>query len=364
MPWIEPEKTLQLTYDQGWDTLSPALVEFHQQTQALTSFPQLTATRSLPVTADTWVKIIPKKQHELERLVPILAEFINEHKLHDVVDIGGGLGHLAQTLAHHYYLPVLSLDMDEKLQTAGLRWQAHKWSNSRFPVRYQTHRIDHLDQTFIDLLKPNTLTTGLHTCGGLAVAHLQAAQVANAALANMGCCYHKLIASETNLSQAAKRNPLPWGLYSLTLASGAHHKVSLNDIVFRNQVKRFRYILHFLLHDHFGITAAVKLGNATSKSYTGSFADYTREQLSRLNLQFQGSDQALEDFRLAEGRQLLVEQMLAAALVRDQFGRVLESAILVDRALWMKEHGHNVVIGEIFDPKISPRNLIILSRPS
>jgi hypothetical protein len=30
----------------------------------------------------------------------------------------------------------------------------------------------------------------------------------------------------------------------------------------------------------------------------------------------------------------------------------------------MKDHGHNVDIGEIFDPKISPRNLIILSRPN
>ncbi len=361
MPWVAPEKTLQLTYDQGWDTLSAELSAFHQQTQTLCSFPQLTATRALPTTPDTWVKIIPKKQHELERLAPILAEFIKVHRLNDVVDIGGGLGHLAQTLAHHYHLPVLSLDMDEKLQTAGLRWQAHKWPNSRFPVRYQTHRIDHHDQAFIDLLRPNTLTTGLHTCGGLAVAHLKAAQVAGSALANMGCCYHKLETSETNLSQASKERPLPWGLYSLTLASGAHHKVSLDDIIFRNQVKRFRYILHFLLHDHFGITTPVKLGNADPKSYVGSFADYTREQLSRLNLNYTGTDKALEDFRMEESRQLLVEQMLAAALIRDQFGRVLESALLVDRALWMKDQGHQVEIGEIFDAKVSPRNLILLS---
>lgn len=359
--WITPEKTLRLTYDEGWDELTKELQEFHQATQALSAFPKARARLPVPATPESWVKITPKKQHELEHLAPLLAEFMREHRLDDVVDIGGGLGHLAQTLAHHYHLPVLSLDMDGELQTAGLRWQVHKWPDSRFPVRYQTHRIDHEDRAFTELLRPTTLTTGLHTCGGLAVAHLAAAAKARAGLANMGCCYHKLEAREVNLSKDAQANPLPWGLYALTLASGAHHKVNLADITFRNQMKRHRYVLHFLLHDHFGVTTPVRLGNADPQSYHGPFATYARDQLSRLGLTYAGSDDSLNAFRADETRQRLVDRMLAAALVRDQFGRVLESTLLVDRALWLEENGFRARLVEVFDGKISPRNLLLLA---
>lgn len=361
LAWIAPEKALRLTYDEGWDELSPELREFHQATQALSHFPTARAAAAVPATPDSWVKITPKKQHELEHLAPLLAEFMRAQRFDDVVDIGGGLGHLAQTLAHHYHLPVLSLDMDPELQRAGLRWQAHKWPDSRFPVRYQTHRIDHEDKTFCALLRPTTLTTGLHTCGGLAVAHLAAAARARAGLANMGCCYHKLEASEVNLSAEAQATPLAWGLYALTLASGAHHKVNLADITFRNQMKRHRYVLHFLLHDHFGVTTPVRLGNADPKSYHGPFAAYAREQLSRLGLTYAGSDEALNAFSSDESRQKLVDRMLAAALVRDQFGRVLESTLLVDRALWLEDQGFRAQLVEVFDGKVSPRNILLLA---
>ncbi len=363
LPWIEPQKTLDLTYDQQWDQLSHELRDFHDQTQALAHFPSLAPQVPLPVRPETWVKIIPKKQHELERLTPILGEYMQQHQLDDVVDIGGGLGHLAQTLAHHYQRSVVSLDMDEKLQLAGQKWQQHKWPQSPTPVRFQTHRIDHQDATFMKLLSSNTLTTGLHTCGGLAVAQMSATNEAKASLANMGCCYHKLLPYELHLSQKSKESPLPWGLYALTLASGAHHKVSLDDVIFRNQVKFFRYTLHFLLHDHFEITEPVTLGNADPKSYLGQFSHYAREQLARLQLSFKGSDEDLNHYYQREENLALVKKMLAAALIRDQFGRVLESAIILDRALFLEENGYEVQLGEIFDPKVSPRNILLLATP-
>ena len=177
---------------------------------------------------------------------------------------------------------------------------------------------------------------------------------------NLPCCYHKLSLTDCNLSALAKKHPLAWGLYALTLASGAHHKVSLKDVTFRQQVKRFRYTLHFLLHDEFSSPGLNALGNCPPALYHGSFATYALEQLKRLGLTHQLTSGTLNAYYQDQARQGLIQQMLVAGLLRDMFGRPLEIALLIDRALWLEELGRQVELGEIFDSRISPRNLVMI----
>jgi len=353
--------TFELLQGRGWSTLQPSLAAFHETLQDLSQFPTALAKSKLPVKAVSWVKIIPKKQHELERLAPFIAELVQEQKLNEVVDIGGGVGHLAQTLAHHYGFKVTSLDMDPELQRSGVRWQLHKWEDSPHRVTFQEHRVERADKKFAALMGSETLTTGLHTCGGLGVAHMEAGALARAAVVNMPCCYHKLDIADCNLSSSAQTHPLPWNLFALTLAAGAHRKVTLKDVQFRDKMKYFRYTLHFLLHDEFGIKGQVTLGNCPPELYDGSFAVYAREQLTRLQLTSAWSDEKLDAYFMEENNQTLIKQMLAAATVRDVMGRALEAAIITDRALWMEERGYHVDINEIFDPAVSPRNLALIA---
>lgn len=360
---LSPEFTFELLQGRGWEKLQPSLAAFHKTLNELSHFPTALAKSGLPVKAVSWVKIIPKKQHELERLAPLIAELVQKHELSDVVDIGGGVGHLAQTLAHHYGFKVMSLDMDPELQRSGVRWQLHKWEDSPHKVSFQEHRVERSDQKFAALMGPTTLTTGLHTCGGLGVAHMEAGALARAAVVNMPCCYHKLELSDCNLSTRAKTDSLPWNLFALTLAAGAHRKVTLEDVLFRDKMKYFRYTLHFLLHDEFGIKGQVTLGNCPPELYDGSFAVYAREQLSRLQLTSAWSDEKLNAYFQYEKNQTLIKHMLAAATVRDVMGRALEAALLTDRALWMEEQNYHVDIREIFDPAVSPRNLVLVAVP-
>lgn len=359
---LSSEFTFELLQGRGWSALQPSLAAFHDALSELSQFPSALAKSALPVKAVSWVKIIPKKQHELERLAPLIAELAQTHEARDVVDIGGGVGHLAQTLAHHYGLRVTSLDMDPELQRSGVRWQLHKWEDSPHKVSFREHRIARNDHGFAALMGPETLTTGLHTCGGLGVAHMEAAALARAAVVNMPCCYHKLDIADCNLSSEAQAQPLPWNLFGLTLAAGAHRKVTLKDVQFRDKMKRFRYTLHFLLHDEFGVQGQVTLGNCPPELYDGRFAAYAREQLRRLELASAWSDEKLEAYFQAEKNHTLIKRMLAAATVRDVMGRTLEAALLTDRALWMEEKGYAVDVREVFDPTISPRNIALLAR--
>ncbi len=358
---LSAESTLELLQGRGWGSLQPSLAAFHETLNKLAHFPTVLAKSALPVKAVSWVKIIPKKQHELERLAPLIAELVQSQGLSEVVDIGGGQGHLAQTLAHHYGFKVTSLDMDPELQRTGLRWQQHKWENSPHNVNFQEHRVERADKKFAALMGPRTLTTGLHTCGALGVAHMEAAALARASVVNMPCCYHKLELTDCNLSSRAQELSIPWNLFALTLAAGAHRKVTLEDVQFRNKMKFFRYTLHFLLNDEFGVQGQVTLGNCPPELYDGSFAVYVREQLNRLKLTSAWNDEKLNAYLHQEQNQTLIKHMLAAATIRDVLGRALEVALLTDRALWMEELGYHVDISEIFDPSKSPRNLVLIA---
>ncbi len=330
------------------------------QIAALTELP-VAARPPADLPAPSWVKIGQKKQHEIERLAPLVAQTAEHSDLRHVVDVGGGVGHLAQVLAHHYQLSVTSLDMDEMLQHAGKHWQSVKWPGSPHAVDFRAHRLERDDLHFRSLLTPHTLSTGLHTCGPLADHQIAAVVQAGAALVNLGCCYHKIPPSELPRSQVARELPLPWNLFALTLASGAHRKQDAADFAFKQKLKRKRYALHFLLHDHLATPGLVTLGNGSAGLYDGSFAAYAREQLRRLNLQSDWSDADLEAFAEDRERRKIIEDMIYAGILRDLLGRPLELALLFDRALWLEEHAYEVELQEIFDARRSPRNVALVA---
>jgi hypothetical protein len=49
--------------------------------------------------------------------------------------------------------------------------------------------------------------------------------------------------------------------------------------------------------------------------------------------------------------------MLAAGLIRNALGRVMELYLLVDRAIFLEEKGYKVEVQEFFDEELSPRNI-------
>lgn len=341
----------------------PSLIHFYQEIEELCQFPQAHSPSLLPEDKYTWIRVIPKKQHEIKKLAPIINDYYQTYEIEKIIDIGGGIGLLSQTLAKYYQLNIISLDMDSQLQETGrLRFQ--KYGGGQQGLNFKQVKVSTGEPNFLAELTPQRMTMGLHTCGTLAVDQIKAsAEGRLKAIINLGCCYLKLSdkGDDQNISKFAKSFPSPLVLnpFALTLACGAHRKVSLESVSFKRQVKSYRYSLHILLADYYQRPQLTIFGNSSGKDYDGTFSDYVRTQFQKVSIELQHNEEELEAFY--QEKLPVVKRMYAAGFIRDALSRLLEVYLLLDRALYLQEMGYEVDILETFDEDISPRNLGIFA---
>ncbi len=351
----------------SYSQLSDAkLISFVQKIQELTKLPlQKTKEEGLPSWAFNQVK--EKKKHEITILCNYIEELQEKTSFERVCDIGGGKGHLARVLAFYYGLDAVTIDQDLQLQELG------KIRLSKYPAPEKSKNLQFINAQFgkekpdlknkiDDLFKGDVLTIGLHTCGPLAISHIQRSlEQKSKIILNFGCCYNKLNpALHMNLSKTAKSLAIDFSPHALTLASRGHHKMSWEDYNLKKKVKNFRYALHLLFYQKLNIKTFISVGEASAHSYKGEFSDYALQKLNDLNINYTGhslSPENLNHFIKEKDIQHKIRRMFLCNIIRWQLGRVVELFILLDRALWLQENGHKVTLQEYFDPKLSPRNI-------
>lgn len=338
----------------------PSLIAFYKRIEELATLPKIPTLPAFPETKSSFLHIIPKKQHEIRRLAPFVNNFYQTHAIKTVLDIGGGIGNLAQSLAKHYDLNTLSLDMDPVMQKTGIE------RNEQNKVKYIHAKVGEEDETFIGLLDPTSLTLGLHTCGSLANHQIKtSADQKVKGIINFGCCYEKLQKTPwaQNMSQASKhlKAPITFSYFALTLATRAHRKMHEKDYQLKLKVKFFRYAIHILLHDEYDQKELISLGNSNYKLYDETFADYVLEQFGRIKITPKHTRDELNDYFEDLQRQELIWKMITAGLIRNAFGRLMELYILLDRVLYLQENSYQVELLEFFDEPLSPRNLGIVA---
>jgi hypothetical protein len=368
MEWIEELRRFQNKEDvmnlEKGDVFNyiatPSLIDFYQKVSDLALLPQLNSYPPLPEEPYTWLYIIPKKQHEIRKLAPYLHHLYQNKNIKEVIDIGGGIGLLAQTLNNQYQMRVTSLDMDTTLQSTGIKRHAKNAKDPSNKVKYENVKVDS-EGSFMDLLGPEVMPIGLHTCGRLALDIIRTSSKKRVpTLVNIGCCYHKLDSSGDfqNISSFAKANdPLWLNKFALTLSCRAHKKLTEKDYDLKQKVKFYRYAIHILMHDHYDSKELVTLGNSSPKLYDESFGTYVYEQFERINLEPKHSIEELNTFFKQEELKLTIERMLSAGIIRNALGRLLEIYLLLDRAIYLEEEGYKVLVEELFDEEISPRNI-------
>ena len=341
---------------------NPGLLDFYERIEELSTLQKIPELPPMPETPFSFLYVIPKKQHEIKKLAPFINQIYKDKSAEAVVDIGGGIGLLAQAMVNHYDLKVISLDMDGELQETGKRRHEKNAKNPDNKVQYHKIKVHSDEEAFKQILKPKMLTIGLHTCGPLANDQITAtASLGVNTLINFGCCYHKLSKREStqNLSSFAKSLPFPidQSPFCLTLASRAHKKMDEKDFDFKIKVKFYRYMMHFLLTDEYDMPNCTSLGNTAHKVYDESFGVYALEQFERIKVIPRHSKEELDDYFVNVERQELIQKMLAAGLIRNAMGRLLELYLLLDRAIFLEEQGYKVELMEFFDESISPRNI-------
>lgn len=338
---------------------NPDHIAFYRRIEELCTLPQVKSYPDMPEEPWTWLFMIPKKQHEIRKLAPHINHLYHAHNISEVIDIGGGVGYLAQTLNNQYQHHVTTIDMNAEFQKSGV--ERHN-KNSKWPhkVKFRNVKVEDKGE-FIELLKQNVLPVGLHTCGKLALDIIRVSSSQKVpALVNFGCCYHTLdLAPDLqNISQFAQDNdPLWMNKFALTLSCRAHRKMDEKDFELKQKVKFFRYAIHILFHDHYGMKGLTSLGNSSPKLYNQSFGVYAHEQMKRIGVEPKQTIDELNDWYNNPELFLTIDRMIVAGNIRNALGRAMEVYLLLDRAIYLEEQGYNVQVEEFFNEEMSPRNI-------
>lgn len=334
------------------------LEAFLQAVRPLLQFPMNPAAVRLSE-ARTW-RMTAKKQHEIGAILPFLAAQKNALGFERAVDIGGGVGHLARTLATELHLPMVTIDRDAALQTMG-KTLLQKLRIPDAPLKFVAGELQAGEQDALDsYFEGPCLSLGLHTCGPLAWAHLKKSQKSRGLL-NFGCCYDRMdVMRDCQQSVFAQLHPLPLTSFALFLATRGRRR-SLEELALQEQVNTYRLALHLFLQEQELAEGFVAVGDAPRAAYGQGFVAYAEDRFRFLQLNFAPYQGHAASFINRADVQRSMREFFLLNVVRNAFARPLEVLLLLDRALWLEEQGHSAEIRQFFDHKISPRNLGIFA---
>ncbi|XP_063385373.1 probable methyltransferase-like protein 25 [Cydia fagiglandana] len=329
----------------------------------------------------------PKKSYEVRIMSRLLASLHNMVSASCSVEAGGGRGHLLVTASHGYKLRCLTVDCDRtSLASAEARGkiiqkQWHAISNTgsrgtehlhRFAQLFVTENTDLatvVKESFPEIAHKdvNVMLTGLHTCGDLGPSSLRifACQPTTSAVFNVPCCYH-LLSEEIKEStlfddfQGASGAGFPMSehLRGFTLGRNARmlSAQSLERVAAKRQLPArsllYRAMLQAIIKKHkpdFVLTEG-RLKRVGAKSR--NFEEYFKIADSILKLDLVHTLPA-DSLTVADCQW---KHMVLFYLIRLCLAQVIESLILFDRLLFLKENGfNNTFLVKLFDPVLSPR---------
>ncbi|XP_040546900.1 methyltransferase-like protein 25B isoform X4 [Gallus gallus] len=215
------------------------------------------------------------------------------------------------------------------------------------------------------------LLTGLHACGDLSVALLRhfAHSPHVAAVTSAACCYMKLSTCPEPTASSLLGYPLStWvaGLPGHTLSYRAREAACHAVEEYTERLRRdseclrihcYRAVLETLIQaadpskKHLGV-------QTVKKAHTLSFPEY-----ARLGLTLVGLDSAAVPLDSESVCAMLCQQHKVVAF----FSLVLllaplvETLILLDRLLYLREQGFQCALVPLFNPRFSPRNLVLVA---
>ena len=305
---------------------------------------------NLEFTPSDFFRVKDKKKHEIQRIVGFLD--LEEDNSKSILDIGGGVGHLSRSLCTKLdKKSALIIEADKEFINIGKKINQKKRLDQ---ISYKCSVFDintEIDEYF-------DLCIGLHACGDLSsdlIALSSEKKINN--ILNFGCCYFKVKNNTYSyLSELGKKIGPILSKYSLTLASRAHTGLTYDAFLKKRKVKSFRYGLHLYLYQVLKIKSFKEVGESKFSEYQSGFESYANRKLKYLGIEPQEGGK-LEEFFLGNSTQEMIEAMFLSNVIRWQFGRLIEKVVILDRCLFLEESGYKIKWGEVFDEKLSPRNI-------
>ncbi|XP_053699725.1 protein RRNAD1 isoform X1 [Synchiropus splendidus] len=362
----------------------------------------------------------PKKQHEICRLGALVKRLSEETEVSRVVDVGSGQGHLTRLLSFGLRLSVTAIEADPALVATATRFdeelrrtleKREKTWDTAAPPSLPRHvaglvkpgaswgdLIQQLD--FQDThehgnkrlrgsdgyppVSPDFLLTGLHACGDLSTTLLRhfvhCPHVRG--ITSVACCYMKVTTADdpappgsVGAPQTSQQDCPPQFGYPMSslVRSLPGHQLSyrsreaachaLEDYLckLRQQSAVLRAHAYRATLEAFIREVRPDLSRAGiqtgRKSHLLPFADYARLGLARVGLSpdLPVDSQRVESMLRHQNR-VVVFYSLCLLL-----SPVVETLVLLDRMLFLQEHGFQSQLVPLFDPGFSPRNLVLVA---
>jgi SAM-dependent methyltransferase len=293
-----------------------------------------------------------RKQQQLSALLgalPALAIAATR-----IVDVGAGSGHLTRLSARHFSREALGLERNpERVAHASSRERANV--NGEFSARFTL--VDALRDGIA--LSSTDLAIGLHACGELGDALVRAAAAQGADLVLVSCCLQKISTPErAPLSRAAARLSLYKDTLGLSNLSSQAIGVE-TSIEHTMQARRARYALRQLLRARgLEISPGAEMhGLNRRRAHTG-FAEIAARSLAFRGLAVASTEELARIEQLATPEFDAIRRL---SLPRDMLARVIELAVVLDRAAHLAEHGYAVRVATLFDRAVTPRNIALFA---
>ena len=243
---------------------------------------------------------------------------------------------------------------------------------------------------------PLLCLAGLHACGMLSVTMfklwMKSPQIHS--VVSVGCCYYKMTQSPDESSESPGSGELCTGPFPLSHAVQQLHfnigkgglKLACEGIVtwmsksrseFDYMVKHtfYRCVAQDALHRLFPEDySKLYIKGGISRGYCDSLMSYVRRAISRLRHRDDDNAEAKRSFRCISDDELRAtfgaldpqseQKLVCFLLLRALIAQVLESYIVIDRYLYIREQAQpsdQIQVRPIFAESVSPRNLCIIA---
>lgn len=316
--------------------------------EALCVLPALAAQQKL--TARSAPGLSERKQQQIHDFIAVLPSYPLP-----LLEWCAGKGHLARTLARHTTQPVEGIELQAELCASGTQLAQAEG------ISLILHQQDALCPTAQRFFRPELHAVGLHACGEL---HMQLLRhgihAACEAMTISPCCYHKISAEHYQpMSQVANQSTLQLSRHDLRLS--LQESVTGGERIRRLRRLEVSYRLGFdaLQRMVRGVDEYLNLPNLPKALLGEGFAAFCHWAADKRGVTLPQQVDWSHWEAIGEQRYLCVSR---TELVRHLFRRPLEIWLVLDRALYLQEHGYQVHLGTFCERHLTPRNVMIHAR--
>ncbi|SIN92838.1 methyltransferase [Salinivibrio sp. ES.052] len=263
-----------------------------------------------------------------------------------------GKGYLGRGITAATGKPVESLEWQAALCEQGQLFAEQK----ALPMQF--HPLDAMSEEAAAVIAGCDHGLALHACGDLHVQLLKKAIATDMQAITVSPCCYQLISGERYqpLSSEAQHASLVLSKADLKLA--VQEAVTGGRRVCRQREQEVTYRLGFdeWQRDWQGSDQYLPLPALKKSQLTHGFGEFCRWGAEQKGLILPADFDEAEYHTRGQARFVILEQM---NVVKSAFRRAMEYWLVLDRVLFLQQHGYRVTLTQFCDRQLTPRNLLI-----